>query len=353
MPRPSTLISPSPDASTSQRLVSGLEEIIDASAGILSAQSLQETVRAMADALLPIVPYTSLAIYEVDWTRRVGIPLLATGRYVQETLASMPSLDRSITGLAVVRNELIYRAPGDPDLTLAVVPGTPTTDLESIVVAPLRVAGQVEGTLNVWREDDDVWFKPHELTLIERFATLAAIAYVNSVQREQLRAQALTDSLTGLYNRRHFERSLRAALEDGRRHDQPTSVAFLDLDGFKAINDHFGHAAGDDALGAFAFALRAHIRAGDIPCRTGGEEFCVVLPRTDLEQATALAHRLNDAVREARLGPGRDMTVSVGVATAEGLDDDLDQLMQSADAALMHAKRTGRDRVVVAAPAAS
>jgi diguanylate cyclase (GGDEF)-like protein len=349
MARQNALISPTdPESSTSDRLVVGLEAIIDASAGILSAHSLAETVQAMADALLPIVPYTSLAVYEVDWANRVGIPLLATGRYIEETLASNPPLDKSITGKAVLQNKLMYSAPGDADLNIAVIPGTPISDLESIVVAPLLVSGQVEGTLNIWREDEDVWFKPHELTLIERFATLAAIAYVNSMQREQLRTQALTDALTGLYNRRHFETTLSAALEDGRRHEQPTSVAYFDIDAFKSINDRFGHACGDDALRAFALALRSHTRAGDVPCRIGGEEFCAVLPRTGLEQATALAHRVSAAVREAGLGPSRDMTVSAGVATAEGSRDDLDQLMLRADGALLRAKRSGRDRVVVA-----
>jgi diguanylate cyclase (GGDEF)-like protein len=349
MTRHEALISPAvPDCSPSDRLVVGLEAIIDASAGILSAQSLADTVQAMADALLPIVPYTSLAVYEVDWANRVGIPLLATGRYIEETLASNPPLDKSITGKAVLQNKLMYSAPGDADLNIAVIPGTPISDLESIVVAPLLVSGQVEGTLNIWREDDDVWFKDHELTLIERFATLAAIAYVNSMQREQLRTQALTDALTGLYNRRHFESTLHAALDDGRRHGYPTSVAYFDIDAFKTINDRFGHGCGDDALCAFALALRAHTRAGDIPCRTGGEEFCVVLPRTDLEQATAIGYRINAGIREAGLGPSRDMTVSVGVATTEGSVDDLDQLMLRADGALLRAKRTGRDRVVVA-----
>lgn len=352
MTRPDALISPTDaEPSPSDRLVIGLEAIIDASSGILSQQSLAETVQAMADALLGIVHYTSLAVYEVDWANRVGIPLLATGRYVEETLASKPPLDKSITGKAVLQNKLMYSGPGDPDLNIAVIPGTPVTDLESIVVAPLRVGGQVEGTLNVWREDDNVWFKPHELTLIERFATLAAIAYVNSMQREQLRTQALTDSLTGLFNRRHFETTLRAALQDGRRHDQPTSVAYFDIDAFKAINDRFGHACGDDALCAFALALRSFTRAGDVPCRTGGEEFCVVLPRTDLEQAAALAERINAEIRGAGLGPSRDMTVSVGVATTEHSLEDLDQLMLRADAALLRAKRSGRDLVVVDRPA--
>ncbi len=84
-------------SATSERLVLGLEAIIDAATGILAAQSLQETLQGMADALAPIVPYTSLAVYEVAWSERMLTPLLATGRYVEETLASRPALDDSIT----------------------------------------------------------------------------------------------------------------------------------------------------------------------------------------------------------------------------------------------------------------
>src|ERR1700684_2113852 len=99
---------------TGDRLVSGLEAIIDAATGILAAQSLQETLQGMADALLPIVPYTSLAVYEVEWAERVLVPLLATGRYVPETLDSRPSLDASITGSAVLSAEVVCPPPGDP-----------------------------------------------------------------------------------------------------------------------------------------------------------------------------------------------------------------------------------------------
>ena len=332
----------------SERLVAGLEAIIDATAGILAAQSLQATLQAMADALYRIIPYTSLAVYEVDWGARVAIPLLAAGSYVEQTLASRPALDDSITGQAVVNAELVCCEPGDPELSVHVMLGTPVSDVESILVAPLIVGGVVQGTLNVWRENEAVWFLDEEKTLIQRFASLAAMAYANSTQREQLRTQALTDELTGLYNRRHCENSLRVALEDGHRHDQPTSVAYFDIDAFKSINDAFGHGRGDEALRTFADVLRSHTRAGDVVCRTGGEEFTVVLPRTDADQARALARRINAAVRDARLGPRANMTVSAGVATSIGSLDDPEQLIRRADGALLTAKRTGRDRVNIA-----
>ena len=305
----------------------------------------------MADALLPIVPYTSLAVYEVEWTERVLIPLLATGRYVPETLKSRPALDASITGSAVLLAEVVCPAPGDPLLREYQMPGTPQSgDSEAILVAPLLVGEAVVGTLNVWREDDQPWFSPEEALLLRRFASLAAMAYANSAQREQLRAQALTDELTGLFNRRHFEHGLYGALQDEHKRGGPTSLVYFDLDGFKSINDSFGHDAGDQVLREFAEVLRAQIRQDDIACRTGGEEFCVVLPQTSLEEAERLAWRVVGAVRAARLGPRGDLTVSAGVATSPRSSEDHEHLVRQADYHLLRAKREGRDRVVVGDP---
>ena len=340
-------------ADVNARLVTGLEAIIDAATGILAAQSLEETLQGMADALLPIVPYTSLAVYEVDWDERVLIPLLATGSYVPETLRSRPSLDASITGSAVLLGEVVCPPPGDPMLGKYQMPGTPQSgDSEAILVAPLLVAEAVAGTLNVWREEEhDPWFSQEEALLLRRFASLAAMAYANSAQREQLRAQALTDDLTGLFNRRHFEHGLCGALDAEHERRGPTSLVYFDLDAFKSINDSFGHGAGDEVLREFAEVLRSQIRQGDIACRTGGEEFCVVLPRTSLADAERLAWRVVSAVRDARLGPRGDLTVSAGVATSPRSSEDYEQLVRQADDHLLRAKREGRDRVVVGDPA--
>ncbi len=334
----------------SARLVTGLEAIIDAATGVLAAQSLEETLQGMADALSPIVPYTSLAVYEVVWAERVLTPLLATGSYVTETLSSRPPLDASITGSAVLRAEVVCPDFRDPQLQKSVMPGTPESDSEALLVAPLLVGDAVVGTLNVWREDENPMFLPEEALLLRRFASLAAMAYANSAQREQLRAQALTDDLTRLFNRRHFEHCLSEALRDEHDRGGPTSLVYFDLDAFKSINDSFGHGAGDHVLREFAELLGSQIREGDIACRTGGEEFCVVLPRTSRAQAERLARRVVGAVRAARLGPRGDLTVSAGVATSPRSDEDREQLVRQADDHLLRAKRAGRDRVVVGEP---
>jgi diguanylate cyclase (GGDEF)-like protein len=343
---------PAPISDVNARLLIGLEAIIDAATGILAAQSLEETLQGMADAVLPIVPYTSLAVYEVSLAERVLIPLLATGSYVPQTLTSRPALDASITGLAVLRAEVVCPPPGDPLLGKYQMPGTPQSgDSEAILVAPLLVGEEVVGTLNVWREgDDNAWFSEEEALLLRRFASLAAMAYANSAQREQLRAQALTDELTSLFNRRHFERCLSGTLHDERERRGATSVVYFDIDAFKSINDSFGHAAGDQALREFAEVLRTQVRAGDVACRTGGEEFCVVLPQTSLPEAEQLAWRVVNAVRDAHLGPRGDLTVSAGVATSPQSSADYEHLVRNADDHLLRAKREGRDRVVVGGP---
>jgi diguanylate cyclase (GGDEF)-like protein len=342
---------PSAISDVNARLVTGLEAIIDAATGILAAQSLEETLQGMADAVLPIVPYTSLAVYEVEWAERVLIPLLATGRYVPETLSSRPALDASITGSAVLSAEVVCPPPGDPLLGEYQMPGTQQSDNEAILVAPLLVGEAVVGTLNVWREDDLPWFLPEEALLLRRFASLAAMAYANSAQREQLRAQALTDELTGLFNRRHFEHGLSGALLEEQERGGPTSLVYFDLDGFKSINDSFGHEAGDQVLREFAEVLQTQIRHGDIACRTGGEEFCVVMPQTTLTDAEQLAWRVVSAVRAAHLGPREDLTVSAGVATSPRSSENYEHLVRNADDHLLRAKREGRDRVIVGDPA--
>ncbi len=123
------------------------------------------------------------------------------------------------------------------------------------------------------------------------------------------------------------------------------------VDAFKAINDTFGHAAGDQVLREFSEVLSAQSRGDDIVCHTGGEEFCLVLPRTSREEAKHVADRVVDAVRAARLGPRQNLTVSAGVATSSDSRGDRECLVRQADEHLMRAKREGRDRVVLGEPA--
>lgn len=169
----------------------------------------------------------------------------------------------------------------------------------------------------------------------------ARLGMMRAMSQTQL--QADTDPLTGLLNRRAMENRVR----EMRTQHSSFSVAMADLDHFKDLNDTFGHDTGDRALRLFARVLRSSVREIDIVARYGGEEFVVVLPGTDVTAAAPVLHRLRErlaeALADAQLPP---FTVSLGLVDS-GSDDDLSELINLADHALMRAKSDGRDRVVI------
>jgi diguanylate cyclase (GGDEF)-like protein len=328
------------------RLTRGLESIIDAAASILAEGSLEATFDEMARALETIVPFTSLAVYSTQESASVLLPVFAVGRYVEETLAGRPPLQGSIAGRVVVSRTLVHLEASEPRNAVYQVPGTPDDEPEALVCTPLIAGSRVLGTLNVWREGVNAQFAPEEVELIQRFATLAALAYDNARQREKLSLQARTDELTGLFNRRHFHERLGSELARTRRSGEPVALLLLDVDDFKAVNDGHGHPVGDGVLRAFAAVLREEVRGADVVCRTGGEEFAVILPGADEEEAIAAAHRVVAAVREAHLGPCGTLTASVGLAVAPAEGDAVAGLFRTADDRLLAAKAQGKDRAV-------
>lgn len=169
-------------------------------------------------------------------------------------------------------------------------------------------------------------------------------------QREaSLYHRATRDALTGLINRGHFTEMATMELERARRFSEPLSVALLDIDHFKRVNDTYGHEAGDQALAAFARVCTDHTRKIDYVGRLGGEELAILLPRANKEPAYEMLQRLRLGVMEQRLSaPGSaefGITVSIGLASLRGHTRDLRELMRNADAALYKAKREGRNRV--------
>jgi len=169
--------------------------------------------------------------------------------------------------------------------------------------------------------------------------------------QELLRDQATHDSLTGLYNRRYFDESLARELESARRQGYGLSLIMADLDHFKAVNDCYGHQAGDSVLQSWAVLMRDSMRSTDVLCRYGGEEFAIVMPRCSLEQAVELAEQLRLRLWKSGFSPNAmqgtiSATVSLGVACAERGQGSPKELIRAADAALYRAKKLGRNRVV-------
>jgi diguanylate cyclase (GGDEF)-like protein len=173
------------------------------------------------------------------------------------------------------------------------------------------------------------------------------------VAQRQVMEQAMRDPLTQLGNRRFFEERAKAALARVRRRARPLSLLMIDIDNFKAINDHHGHPAGDEVLRALAGTLAASMRAGDDCGRLGGEEFAVVLPDEDREGAAASAERLRATVELLGVDAGSVLerigfTISIGVSTLPQDGYTLEELLRHADERLYRAKEGGRNRVIAA-----
>ncbi|GEO84729.1 MULTISPECIES: GGDEF domain-containing protein [Alphaproteobacteria] len=168
--------------------------------------------------------------------------------------------------------------------------------------------------------------------------------------QEALREQSIHDSLTGLYNRYHLEDFLDRELTAAGRAGGSVSVVMMDVDHFKAVNDHYGHLAGDEVLRAFGDVMKQHVRGSDMCCRFGGEEFLLVLPGSSQDVAAQRAEGLRRALAATRVvynGEPISVTASFGVATFPRDGATLDQLVAAADGALYTAKATGRDRVCI------
>ena len=176
---------------------------------------------------------------------------------------------------------------------------------------------------------------------------------INNLQHslEAIRAESLTDPLTGLGNRKYFDRSIEAAVQAALASGEPLSLLMFDIDHFKSFNDSYGHLTGDQVLRLVGMSLKQTIKGQDITARYGGEEFAVVLPNTALRQALTVADHIRRAVMAKELKKkstgeilGR-VTISVGVSMLKP-GDDADSLIERADACLYAAKRNGRNRVI-------
>ncbi len=205
---------------------------------------------------------------------------------------------------------------------------------------------------------DDVLTPPVDpVELLARLARRRALKHRTDallVQGERLERLALTDGLTQIHNRRHFQIRLAEEFRRAQRYDNPMALILADIDHFKAVNDTAGHVVGDQVLRKVAGCFQACIRDTDTVARWGGEEFAVVLPQTHLAGALTVAERIRRDVSTLRLGPADSVSVttSLGVSSYPAAHvHTTDELVRAADEALYRAKRDGRNRVCLTDPA--
>jgi len=217
---------------------------------------------------------------------------------------------------------------------------------------PILTQGEPFGLLHFQATDAAPSLEGAELSFMTTFAAQVGLSVANIRLRDALRALSIRDPLTGLYNRRYLEEILDREVRRAIRSQQPLGILMLDLDHFKKFNDTYGHDAGDAVLRETASFLIRSVRAEDVVCRHGGEEFVVILPTADRHAAESRAQRIVSRLRDmVVLHQGRSLgmiTASLGVAALPDHGTSPGELLQAADAALYRAKHEGRDRAVVA-----
>lgn len=217
---------------------------------------------------------------------------------------------------------------------------------------PMIARGEILGLLQISVSGHDAEARLDALKGVgSAVADAMSLALANLALRDKLRGQALRDPLTGLYNRRYMEDTLQRMVQLADRDRSELSVLMLDLDHFKRLNDHHGHARGDAALRDVAATMIASLRDSDIACRYGGEELLVILPHCGVEAAARKAEQLRASIEQLSEKDGAEISASFGVASLSPATRSVAELMAAADAALYRAKREGRNRVVCASSA--
>lgn len=222
---------------------------------------------------------------------------------------------------------------GDPRLSLLLPMA------RNLVVVPMFAEAHPIGVLVV--EHGQGRIERRIVAMLTQFASHAALALRNAWLGEQVQRMADTDALTGLANRRTFARTLEREVARAERRGEPLTLAMIDVDHFKKINDKHGHPAGDEVLRRVASALKEECRAFDTPARYGGEEFAVILPACSSKESPRVAERLRRGM--SRVGMDFAVSASAGIATFPTHATDAEALVRAADAALYESKEAGRD----------
>lgn len=316
-------------------------------AGLAVAEQLEldQTVARTLDQLKTVVPYDSASVQMLD-----GEDLVIVGgrgwANPQDVLGIRFPVHGDNPNRVVIETEKPFYLP-EADKVYDAFKRPPHDHIRSWLGVPLIVQGRVIGLLAIDSSRPN-GFDEAMKDVASQFAIQVAVTLENARIHREAQTQAITDPLTGVYNRRGLFQLGEFEFQRARRINRPFSALMFDIDHFKKVNDRFGHAAGDQVLHQVAQRCLKNSRATDLVCRYGGEEFVILLTETNLHAAHTIAERLRLGIMKTSFHTDAGettITSSIGVAEA-GKTDSLETLMERADAALYQAKNMGRNRVV-------
>lgn len=266
--------------------------------------------------------------------------------YSEESVFADTMKRRTIVQTKAIDLSLAAVLPEVPnDIIQKVISNQP---VKSVIVVPLTDQEKEFGWFCVFSSREEL--AGAEMDFLALFAKQIEMAITIADLFQAVRNQAVTDALTGLYNRRYFEEALDKEVQRAKRQKQPFSVIGIDLDYLKKINDTYGHNFGDIAIKTIAEVLKSNARSVDVPARIGGEEFNVLLPGISSEGALIAAERIRKSIESVEIDTIGHITGSLGVATYFEHSENVEELMELTDQAMYTSKREGRNRVTVAQP---
>ncbi|MCM1338652.1 MAG: diguanylate cyclase [Muribaculaceae bacterium] len=264
--------------------------------------------------------------------------------------------DESVFADTMKRRTIVQTKAIDLSLS-SIVPDVPFDVVErvisnqpvkSMIVIPLTSQEKEFGWFCVFSSREEL--AGAEMDFLAIFAKQVEMAITIADLFQAVRNQAVTDALTGLYNRRYFEEALEKEVQRAKRQKQPFSIIGIDLDYLKKINDTYGHTFGDLAIKTISNVLKSNARSVDVPARIGGEEFNVLLPGIGSEGAMIAAERIRKSIESVEIDTIGHITGSLGVATYFEHSDNVEELLELTDQAMYTSKREGRNRVTLAKP---
>jgi diguanylate cyclase (GGDEF)-like protein len=299
----------------------------------------------IAELICQLIDAKACSVMLLDADRKRLLAKAAYGLRTERMHTLSFAVGEGVAGWVVERGTpaLIDDVANDPRfVTLA----NNQTPIASMICVPLIARGERVGVVTATSEKANA-FDPTHLELVRFISTTIAL----DIENVRLHRVAVTDPLTGAFNREFLMQRLPQELEAALDRDRTLSLAMVDVDHFKAVNDQYGHGVGDVVLAEVARRLRSAIRTGDLLVRYGGEEFLVVLPKADAGRAWEVGERMRQRVCERAfdIGDGLALILRISVGIAQWrLDEPMADLIDRADTALYGAKDRGRNRVEVA-----
>jgi len=309
-----------------------------------SSVGLQETLEMFAKKIGEFVPFDTCALYLLDPTKRSATASHVEGKNADLLRLRQIKVGQGATGFALKSRENVQNV--DPDLDFSYSQTELTQLYLTMASVPLVADGELIGAVTIYAQELEEYGEEH-IRLLETISRIAADAIGKSLQHAEATTHAMTDPMTGLPNARSLQMQFEKEVGRASRGSTSFQVLMLDLDGFKAVNDSYGHKAGDEMLKQISLVIREQLRDYDFLARYGGDEFVALIPETEPGDVLDLCDRIQKAVCAFKLPVGSDKYASVGVSLgASGYPvhgETFDQMIVAADK-VMYERKVSRKR---------